>query len=129
MKTPRMATALLRAVSLGFSHGAQAAPTDSPSPTPATSPAKVAPYERLLPAPKLVGGRIKNLHNQGIGTTDDLIFNPDTSRVRFAVLGVGGFLGAGETKVVAFKGSGPGKGPARPPILWPVRLANSRLIG
>jgi hypothetical protein len=124
-----MATALLRAVSLGFSHGTQAAPTDSPSPTPATNPAKVAPYERLLPTTKVVGSRIKNLQNQGIGTIDDLIFNPDTGRVRFAVLGVGGFLGAGETKVVALRGSGPGKGPARPPVLWPVRLANSRLIG
>jgi sporulation protein YlmC with PRC-barrel domain len=100
MKTPLMAAALLCAVSLGFNRGAQAAPAASPSPSPAASPAKVTPYEGLLLTSKVVGSRIKNLQNEDIGTIDDLIFNPDTGRVRFAVLGVGGFLGAGETKVV-----------------------------
>jgi hypothetical protein len=100
MKTPLMAAALLCAVSLGFNRGAQAAPAASPSPSPAASPAKVTPYEGLLLTTKVVGSHIRNLQNQDIGTIDDLIFNPDTGRVRFAVLGVGGFLRAGETKVV-----------------------------
>jgi sporulation protein YlmC with PRC-barrel domain len=105
MKTPLIASVLLCVASFGFGHGAQAAPAASPSPSasPAASasPAtKVTPYEGLLLTTKVVGSHIKNLQNQDIGTIDDLIFNPDTGRVRFAVLGVGGFLGAGETKVV-----------------------------
>ena len=100
MKTPLIATVLLCAASLGFGQGTPAERAESPSPSPAVSPAKVTPYEGLLLTTKVVGSRIKNLQNQDIGTIDDLIFNPDTGRVRFAVLGVGGFLGAGETKIV-----------------------------
>jgi sporulation protein YlmC with PRC-barrel domain len=102
MRKPLIATALLCAVSLSLNRGAQAAPAASPTPSPATSPAagQVTPYEGLLLSTKVVGSHIKNLQDQDIGTIDDLIFNPDTGRVRFAVLGVGGFLGAGETKVV-----------------------------
>jgi sporulation protein YlmC with PRC-barrel domain len=98
MKTPLIAAALLCAASLSFGQGTPAAPAGSPRPSP--SPAKVTPYEGLLLTTTVVGSHIKNLQNQDIGTIDDLIFNPDTGRVRFAVLGVGGFLGAGETKVV-----------------------------
>jgi sporulation protein YlmC with PRC-barrel domain len=100
MKTSLIATALLCAASFGFGQGTPAERAESLSPSAAASPAKVTPYEGLLLTTKVVGSRIKNLQNQDIGTIDDLIFNPDTGRVRFAVLGVGGFLGAGETKVV-----------------------------
>src|SRR3954471_7286864 len=101
MKTPRIATVLLCAASFGFGQGTPAARAQSPSPNPAASPAtSVTPYEGLLLSTKVVGSRITNLQNQDIGTIDDLIFNPDTSRVRFAVLGVGGFLGAGAKEVV-----------------------------
>ena len=100
MKTPWIVTVLLCTASFAFGQGTPAAPAESPSPSPAASPAKVIPYEGLLLSTKVVGSRITNLQNQDIGTIDDLIFNPDTSRVRFAVLGVGGFLGAGTKEVV-----------------------------
>jgi hypothetical protein len=100
MKTSLIATALLCAASFGFGQGTPAERAESLSPSAAASPAKVTPYEGLLLTTKVVGSRIKNLQNQDIGTIDGLIFNPDMGRVRFAVLGVGGFLGAGETKVV-----------------------------
>jgi len=96
MKTPLIVTVLLCAASVGFGQGTPAAPANSPSP----GPAKVTPYEGLLLATKVAGSQIKNLQNDDIGTIDDLIFNPDTGRVRFAVLNVGGVLGAGGTKVV-----------------------------
>ena len=87
MKTPLIATVLLLcAASVGFGQGTPAAPANSPAP----SPAKVTPYEGLLLATKGAGSQIKNLQNEGIGTIDDLVFNPDTGRVRFAVLNVGG---------------------------------------
>ncbi|MBW0000275.1 MAG: PRC-barrel domain-containing protein [Verrucomicrobia bacterium] len=101
MKTPLIATALLCAGAFGFCRGAHAAPADSPSPSPAANPTtEVTPYQGLLLTTNVAGSHIKNLQNEDIGTIDDLIFNPDTGRVRFAVLSVGGFLGAGGTKVV-----------------------------
>ena len=65
-----------------------------------------------------MGSHIKNLQNQDIGTIDDLIFNPDTGHVRFAVLSVGSFLGVGETKVavpwaaVGLEKNSPGEAPS-----------------
>jgi hypothetical protein len=95
MKPPLFATALVCAFSLGLGNAALAAPT----PTPAATPA-VAPYNGLLLGSKIIGSHIKNLQNQDIGTIDDVIVNPDTGRVRFAVLGVGGFVGIDQTKVI-----------------------------
>ena len=100
MKTPLLTTALLCAASITFSHGAMAAPKESPSPTPAAKTAAVTDYDGFLLGTKIVGSHLKNLQNQDIGTIDDLVVNPDTGRVRFAVLDVGGFLGVDATKVV-----------------------------
>jgi sporulation protein YlmC with PRC-barrel domain len=102
MKIPLFITLLLCAASPGFNRSAQAAPAESPRPSPATTPApaSVTLYRGLLLSTKVVGSHVKNLQNEDIGTIDDLILNPDTGRVRFAVLGLGGLLGAGETKVV-----------------------------
>jgi hypothetical protein len=106
MKTPLIATVLLCAASVGFGQGTPAAPAASPRPSAAATPAKVTPYEGLLLATKVAGSQIKNLQNEDIGTIDDLIFNPDTGRVRFAVLNVGGgALGAGGTEVVVPSGA------------------------
>ena len=58
------------------------------------------PYNGFLLGTKIVGSHVMNLQKQDIGTIDDLVVNPDTGRVRFAVIGVGGFLGVGDTKVV-----------------------------
>jgi hypothetical protein len=90
MKTPLITTALFCAVSLGLSNVALAAPKENASPTPAASPttADITPYNGLLLGTKIVGSEVKNLQNQEIGTIDDLIVNPDTGRVRFAVVGV-----------------------------------------
>lgn len=57
-------------------------------------------YEGFLLSSKITGSHVKNLQNQDIGTIDNLIVNPDTGRLRFAVLSVGGFLGMGDTNVV-----------------------------
>lgn len=48
---------------------------------------------------KVVGATVVNEANETVGTIDDLIVTP-TSRVPFAVLSVGGFLGMGEKFVV-----------------------------
>ena len=116
MKTPLLTTTLLCALSLGLTHAVPAAP--SPSPTPPTASASPAAYGGFLLGTKIVGSHIMNLQNQDIGTIDDLVVNPDTGHVRFAVLGVGGFLGLDATKVIVpwgaitLKKNAPGSAPS-----------------
>ena len=43
---------------------------------------------------------IYNKENEEIGTINDLVVDGESGRVRFAVVGVGGFLGMGETNVM-----------------------------
>jgi hypothetical protein len=57
-------------------------------------------YEGFLLSSTVTGSHVKNLQNEDIGTIENLIVNPETGRVRFAVLSVGGFLGVGDTNVV-----------------------------
>jgi hypothetical protein len=57
-------------------------------------------YEGFLLSSNVTGSHVKNLQNEDIGTIENLIVNPETGRVRFAVLNVGGFLGVGNTNVV-----------------------------
>jgi hypothetical protein len=101
MKAPLFTSAAACVLSLGFSTLALGAPSPTPTATPAASPAENAtPYNGFLLGSKIEGSSIKNLQNQDIGTIKDLVVNPDTGRVRFAVLSVGGFLGLGDTEVV-----------------------------
>jgi sporulation protein YlmC with PRC-barrel domain len=48
----------------------------------------------------LIGTRIKNAEGKDIGEIDSLIVDPQNGRVTHAVVGLGGFLGVGEKKVV-----------------------------
>ena len=57
-------------------------------------------YTGFLLSSKITGSHVKNLQNEDIGTIENLIVNPETGRLRFAVLSVGGFLGVGDTNVV-----------------------------
>ena len=101
MKAPLFTSAAACVLSLGFSTFALAGPTPTPTATPTASPtANVSPYNGFLLGTKVEGSSIKNLQDQNIGTIKDLVVNPDTGRVRFAVLSVGGFLGMGDTEVV-----------------------------
>ena len=47
---------------------------------------------------KLIGSAVYDPSDQKIGTIDELVLNPD-GKVADVVLGVGGFLGAGEKHV------------------------------
>ena len=100
MKAPLFTSAAACVLSLGLSTVALAAPTPTPTASPTASPmAGVTLYNGFLLGTKIEGSAIKNLQNQNIGTIKDLIVNPDTGHVRFAVLSVGGFLGLGDTEV------------------------------
>jgi sporulation protein YlmC with PRC-barrel domain len=56
-------------------------------------------YPALLTASEIKGTKVTNLQNESIGEIDEVLIDPDTGTVRFAVLEVGGFLGIGATKV------------------------------
>jgi sporulation protein YlmC with PRC-barrel domain len=53
----------------------------------------------LLAASDIRGARVINSQNQDIGDIDEVLIEPETGQIRFAVLSVGGFLGLGSTKV------------------------------
>ena len=127
--TPKnsLTTALLIAA-LALPVGAFAQTTTAPSPsTPpaaaaprATAPAATAPQaaapaaaSHTLPAAaqasrhmrddqirasKLIGAAVYDPADQKIGSVDELVLNPD-GKVADVVIGVGGFLGAGEKRV------------------------------
>ena len=56
-------------------------------------------YPALLAASEIKGTKVKNLQSQEIGDIEEVLIEPETGHVRFAVLNVGGFLGIGATKV------------------------------
>lgn len=49
---------------------------------------------------ELIGTRIKNAEGKDIGEIDQLVIDPTSGNVTHVVVGVGGLLGVGETKVV-----------------------------
>jgi hypothetical protein len=97
---------------------AQTTTTPSPSSPPAAAapqssvPTAIAPHaaapaagqatrhmrDDQMRASKLIGSAVYDPSDQKIGTIDELVLNPD-GKVADVVLGVGGFLGAGEKHV------------------------------
>jgi PRC-barrel domain len=56
-------------------------------------------YPDLLDTSDLKGAKVKNLQNEDLGAIDELLIEPASGRVRFAVVNVGGFLGIGGARV------------------------------
>ena len=56
-------------------------------------------YAGLLSGTQIKGAEVMNLQNQEIGSIEEVLVDPSSGRVRFAVLSVGGFLGLGDTEV------------------------------
>jgi sporulation protein YlmC with PRC-barrel domain len=54
---------------------------------------------KLLSASELKGSDVRNLQNEDIGDIDEVLIDSSSGKVRYVVLGVGGFLGLGETHV------------------------------
>src|SRR5437016_5821848 len=66
----------------------------------------------LLAASEIKGSAVQNLQREELGDPDAVLIEPDSGRVRFAILSVGGFLGLECTRVAvpwsAFEISGQG---------------------
>ena len=60
---------------------------------------RTSDYAGLLSGAQLKGAEVMNLQNQEIGSIEEVLVDPSTGRIRFAVLSVGGFLGLGDTEV------------------------------
>jgi hypothetical protein len=99
MKASLLTTTALCIAALGFSHATTAAPVNAAPPY-VPMAAELGAYNGYLLSTNITGSHIKNRANQDIGTVDNLVINPDTGRIRFAVLDVGGFLGIDTAKVV-----------------------------
>lgn len=56
-------------------------------------------YAGLISASKLKDAEVYNLQNEEIGEVEEVLIDPASGRIRFAVVGVGGFLEIGETEV------------------------------
>src|SRR5688572_23213700 len=74
---------------------------------PASRPAADKPQRAAWQAPagvhtssELIGTRIKNAEGKDIGEIDQLVIDPTSGNVTHVVVGLGGLLGVGETKVV-----------------------------
>ena len=56
-------------------------------------------YPAFMAASEIKGTHVKNLQGQDLGEIEEVLLDPDTGQVKFAVLEVGGFLGLGSTRV------------------------------
>jgi hypothetical protein len=56
-------------------------------------------YPGLVLGSDARGASVTNLQNEKIGEIDETLIEPASGLIRFAIIGVGGFLGLGETRV------------------------------
>ena len=70
----------------------------APAAAPATAQASRHMRDDQIRASKLIGASVYDPNDQKIGAVDELVLNPD-GKVADVVIGVGGFLGAGEKHV------------------------------
>ncbi len=102
MKKPAIAlTALM--LGLGLASGAWGQTRPSPEPAPGRTDAQRSawsPDSGAVESSKLVGTRVQLADGKKIGEIDQLIVNHTDGKITHAVLGKGGVLGMGETKLV-----------------------------
>ena len=70
----------------------------APAAAPAAAQASRHMRDDQIRASKLIGASVYDANDQKIGAVDELVLNPD-GKVADIVIGVGGFLGAGEKRV------------------------------
>ena len=59
-----------------------------------------SPERGALETKQLIGTRIKNIDGKDVGEIDQLVVNQSDGKITHAVIGKGGVLGVGETKLV-----------------------------
>ena len=87
----------------GVAQTRPATPSERSAPTKPSSKAERAAWankEGLHDTKDITGTRIKNADGKDVGEIDALLIDPKDGKVTHAVVGLGGFLGIGEDKVV-----------------------------
>jgi sporulation protein YlmC with PRC-barrel domain len=56
-------------------------------------------FPAFMAGSEIKGTHVKNLQGEDLGEVEDVLVDPETGQVKFAILEVGGFLGLGSTKV------------------------------
>ena len=56
-------------------------------------------FPAFMAASEIKGTHVKNLQGEDLGEIEEVLVDPETGQVKFAVVEVGGFLGLGSTKV------------------------------
>lgn len=92
------ALALLLAAALAVPVLAQPKEADKKVAIPTGTFFKGLQANQYLARERLIGAKVVNKDNQTVGTIDDLILNA-SNQVEGVVLGVGGFLGAGQKQI------------------------------
>ena len=83
-------------------HSARNKDSSATSKATASHPHRVSEQElknkvtKINKASNFIGMTVKNLQNDSLGKVDDLAIDPDSGRIAYAVLSVGGFLGMNE---------------------------------
>jgi sporulation protein YlmC with PRC-barrel domain len=108
MKRTALTVAALAAVALTIPALAQSPTPASPAPAASSAATTKIPsgvfFKRQVPGQylardRLIGAKVTNKDGTIIGDIEDLIINTRDNQIEGVVMGVGGFLGAGEKKV------------------------------
>lgn len=90
---PTLKQVLLLSAALGLSTGSLTAQEQSSS---QSNP----PPGSLARSSKVVGAKVFTQKGEHMGDISDVVFDPKTGQVAYAVLGIGGFLGVGEKQTI-----------------------------
>ena len=58
--------------------------------------APAATVRKVFPASTLIGEKVMNPHKEDLGRIEELMIDPYSGRIAYAVLSFGGFLGVGD---------------------------------
>lgn len=70
------------------------------SPPTQTAPSSFTPPPSSFLSGAVIGARVKNAEGKNLGEIDQLVIDSKSGQVSHAVIGIGGFAGVGEAKVV-----------------------------
>ena len=93
--------AALLSVAVASGASAQTRPSDTPSKSTNDAQRQAwSPEAGAVESSKLIGTKVKTVDGKTVGEIDQLIVNQADGKITHAVLGKGGVLGLGETKLV-----------------------------
>jgi sporulation protein YlmC with PRC-barrel domain len=94
-------TASLLSVAVAAGVSAQTRPSDTTTKSTTDAQRQAwAPDPGAVETSKLIGTKVKTTDGKAVGEIDQFVVNPSDGKITHAILGKGGVLGIGETKLV-----------------------------